>query len=361
MRIDISSVTIDSSKNIREAMNLLNETDKDIVLVIDENDRLIGTITDGDIRRGLLRGLSMDTPIDRVIYRHPIVTSISMPKETIIELMKINGIRHLPIVDEQRRLVGLEYQAIDNSDYEGILTAVIMVGGGGKRLRPLTEDLPKPMLEVGGQPILEILIESLRNVGFKRIFLAVCYLCHIIEDYFNNGSDFGVDIRYIRESKPLGTAGGLGLIPDDLKPKSPFLVINGDLLTDLNFKAFLDFHIASHYDFTICGRPYKVQIPFGYPVVDGDFVVKFQEKPEFTYLVNSGIYCISPELLDEVPVNEYLNMPALIQRALQLEKRVGMFPLRENFHEIGRLESYEAAEEFYQKNIEPKLKNSRKL
>jgi NDP-sugar pyrophosphorylase family protein len=235
-----------------------------------------------------------------------------------------------------------------------------MAGGEGKRLRPLTEYMPKPMLKVCGRPILEIIIESLRNVGFKRIILAVYYLCHIIEDYFNNSSDFGVDIKYIRESKPLGTAGGLGLIPEDLRPKSPFLVINGDLLTDLDFKAVRDFHIAAHYDLTICSRPYQVKIPFGYPVINGDVVVEFQEKPEFTYLVNSGIYCISPELLDEVSVNEYIDMPDLIQRAIQIGKRVGVFPLRENFHEIGRLEFYEASEEFYQKNIEPKLNTNRK-
>ena len=360
MKVDISSVTMDSSKSIREAMNLINETSKGIVLVVDENGRLVGTVTDGDIRRGLLRGLSMDAPISQVIQRYPIVVSISTPKETMIELMRINDIRHLPIVDEQRRLIGLEYQTIVDSDYEAPLTAVIMAGGEGKRLRPLTENLPKPMLKVGGKPILEILVESLRNVGFKRILLVVCYLSNIIEDYFNDGSAFGVDSRYIRESKPLGTAGGLGLIGEDLRPTSPFLAVNGDLLTDLNFRTFRDFHIASHYDFTICSRPYEVQIPFGYPVIDGDVVVEFREKPKLTYLVNSGIYCISPELLEEVPVNDYFDMPDLIRRAIQLQKQVGVFPLREHFHEIGRPESLEVAEEFYQKNIEPSLKDSKR-
>jgi len=214
-------------------------------------------------------------------------------------------------------------------------------------LRPLTEKLPKPMLTVGEKPILRIIIESLKNVGIRKILINIRYLGDIIQDYFKDGSDFNVQIDYIQEPHPMGTAGSLGLIPERLKPQSPFLVINGDLLTTLNFKSFRDFHSAARFDFTLCGRPYKVQVPFGYPVIEGDIVTEFKEKPTFTHLVNSGIYCLSPELIKYVAPNEYMDMPDLIKAAIENGKRVGVFPLREKFHEIGRPESYSAAEKFY--------------
>jgi NDP-sugar pyrophosphorylase family protein len=169
----------------------------------------------------------------------------------------------------------------------------------------------------------------------------------MIEDHFGDGSDFGIRIDYIREPKPLGTAGSLGIIPDEMIPDGPFLVVNGDLLTTLNYRAFRDFHIAANYDFTLCGRPYEVQIPFGYPIINGDVITEFREKPKFVHLVNSGIYCLAPELIDYVPKNEYFDMPDLIRKVIEKGKRAGVFPLREKFHEIGRHESYKAAEEFY--------------
>jgi len=225
--------------------------------------------------------------------------------------------------------------------------AIIMAGGEGMGLRPLTENLPKPMLKIGGKPVLQILIESLRDAGFRNVIINIRYLGEIIKDYFRDGTDFNIAINYIQETKPMGTAGSLGLIPVDLRPTVPFLVVNGDLLTTLNFRRFRDFHIAGKYVFTLCARPYSVQIPFGYPIIEGDIVTAFREKPVFTHHVNSGIYCISPEVLDKVPVNGFLGMPDLIKAMIKEGKRVGMFPLREAFHEIGRPESFKTAEEFY--------------
>jgi NDP-sugar pyrophosphorylase family protein len=256
----------------------------------------------------------------------------------------------MPVVDEGGKVVYVLCLNEFNDDTDE-LVAVVMAGGEGQRLKPLTDKIPKPMLKVGDKPILQIILESLRNSGFKRIVLNIRYLGHIIEDYFQDGSAFNLDIKYIHEPKPLGTAGGLGLIPEELRPNSPFLIINGDLLTTLNFEAFREFHIAAKYDFTLCGRPYEVQVPFGYPVINGDLVTEFREKPSFIHLVNSGIYCVAPDLIDEVPSREYFDMPDLIRKAIERKRRVGVFPLREKFHEIGRQESYEDAEEFYQNHF----------
>jgi NDP-sugar pyrophosphorylase family protein len=229
--------------------------------------------------------------------------------------------------------------------------AIIMAGGEGLRLRPFTENTPKPMLKVGNKPILQIIVEMLKSFGYYDIIINIRYLGNIITDFFQDGKQFGVNINYIKEPKTMGTAGSIGLIPEVLKPKSPFLVVNGDILTLLNFKSFRDFHIAAGYDFTLCGRPYQHQIPFGYPVTKGELVIDFQEKPVFDFFVNSGIYCISPELIEKVSGNEYLDMPDLIRAAIDDNKRVGIFPLREEFHEIGRPESYSAAEQFYTKYL----------
>jgi len=350
MEIDILKMTASPSSTIAKTMELINQNAKGIALIVNEKQELIGTITDGDIRRGFLAGLHMEDPAEKVMKKNPLVLPISIQKEYRKEFMRINKIRHLPLVGTHNRLMAMEWQSIYN-DEDQHLTAMIMVGGEGQRLRPLTNNLPKPMIKVGGKPLLHNLIESLKNVGFNRILLNVRYLAQAIEDYFQDGENFGIKIYYIREPQPMGTAGGIGLIPDSLKPPVSFLVLNGDLLTTLNFRVFHDFHEAATYDFTLCGRPYEVRIPFGYPKMEGDLVREFLEKPTFSYLVNSGIYCLSPEVIDYVPKNKYLDMPDLIRKLLQEGKKVGTFPLREKYHEIGRLESLEKAEEFYRENF----------
>ena len=350
MRIDPKAVSVSPASKIHDVMEQLNQSLVGISLVVDEDreTHLLGTVTDGDIRRALLKGLTLDAPIREAMSRNPIVAPDGLPGSALLTLMKANSIRHLPIVDEAGRLIGLEYLDLTTAnDKIEILCAVVMAGGEGQRLRPLTRDLPKPMLPIGNRPILEIILESLLRSGFHRILISIGYLGQAIQDHFGDGSSFGLEIRYLIEPEPLGTAGALGLIPEDLRPASPFLVINGDLLTRLNFAAFRDFHLAANYEFTLCCRPYEVTIPFGYPVLDGDLVADFREKPTFHHLVNSGIYCLSPDLLDEVPANTHFNMTELIHALCRARRRVGVFPLREPFHEIGRLESYRDAEAFY--------------
>ncbi|KPA17961.1 alcohol dehydrogenase [Candidatus Magnetomorum sp. HK-1] len=341
---------------IKEAMEKLSSLGKhyshNILLLTDKNENLEGSVTDGDIRKAFLNGATMETTLQEIGSKTPIVAPEGMPDENMLQLLKINKIQSLPIVNDDGIVVGikkledeLDYGRSDNS------YAIIMAGGLGSRLMPLTSDIPKPMLKVCDKPILQILIESLKYYGFNDIVINIRYLSDIIVDYFKDGSDFDVNIQYIKEPEPMGTAGSLGLIDNGILSEKPFLVINGDILTTLNFRSFFDFHNAAEYDFTLCGRPYKVKIPFGYPVIEGDTVTEFKEKPEFVHLVNSGIYCISPELVQMVTKNEYFDMPDLIDAAIESKKRIGVFPLREAFHEIGRIETYKEAEGFYKKHF----------
>src|SRR3989338_282231 len=318
-KIDLAKITATAATTIREAMAMINNRAiLTMIIVIDEKKTVKGTVTDGDIRRGLLRGLTLDAPIREIMNKNPIVVPYSIGREAMLELMRVNSIFHLPVIDAAGKLMGVEERLPSLADEaKDELTAILMAGGEGQRLRPLTENTPKPMLEVCGKPILQILIECLRNYGFKKIIIVTGYLGHVIEDYFKDGKDFKINIHYIREPQRLGTAGALGILPKELKPTRPFLVVNGDLMTNLNFRMFRDFHINGNYTFTLCGRPHKVEIPFGYPYVEGDLVTRFQEKPLFTYLVNSGIYSLSPELLNYVPVNKFFNMTELIDLCIK--------------------------------------------
>ena len=354
---DIASMCIAPQDSIRQAMACIDDHPHGhahgIVLVVDGDRRLLGTVTDGDIRRALLNGLTLDSAIREAMKGNPIVAPGSLPGPALRKLMEANTIHHLPIVDDDGRVIALEYLNTAAAGEDKMVTAVVMAGGKGQRLRPLTEKVPKPMLPIEKRPILDILLESLQTTGFNRVLISVGYLKEAIQDYFEDGSSRGLDIHYLVESEPLGTAGALSLIPEALKPSTPFLVINGDLLTRLNFAAFRDFHMAADYEFTLCCRPHEVGIPYGYPVIEGDLVTDFREKPSFNFLVNSGIYCLSPELLGDVPQNTFFNMTDLIHRLCKTRRRVGVFPLREPFHEIGRPESYQDAVEFYQEHFEP--------
>ena len=351
MRVDLNHVVIPPSAAISVAMECIDRNMHGIALAVDADGRLVGTITDGDVRRGLLRGLTLDAPVTEVVNKNPQVVPESFSPEAIAGLMRANTVRHMPLVDDDGRVTGLEVLTAGFETGDGCPAAVLMAGGEGVRLRPLTATVPKPMLEVGGRPLLEIMVCALKASGFRRLFINVRYLRQVIEQYFGDGSRWQLEIHYLREPAPLGTAGGLALIPRELRPDSPFLVLNADILTRLNFGILREFHIAASYDMTLCGRPYEVRIPFGYPQITGDLVTDFKEKPVITHLVNSGIYCLSPQLLDEVPSGQKFDMPDLIRKACAAGMRVGVFPLREPFHEIGRVESYEAAGEFYQRHF----------
>ncbi len=319
---------------IQDAIQSLDRSTLQIVLVTDADGVLLGTVTDGDIRRGLLRGLGMGSPIEAVMNRSPLVVPPQVGREAITQLMEVNRIRQLPVVDDARRMVGLHtwdaIPTIARRDEE----MVIMAGGKGTRLRPHTENCPKPLLRVGGKPMLEHIIERAKGGGFYRFIIAVQYLGHMIEEYFGDGSKWNVDIRYLREPTPLGTAGALALL--DPRPILPFLVTNGDVLTDIRYEDLLAFHVRHGAAGTMAVQLHEWQQPFGVVHIDGVDIVSFEEKPISRSHINAGIYALNPSALDALIDGEPCDMPTLFTRLQEAKARTIVYPIHEPWLDVGR-------------------------
>ncbi len=338
---DWKKVEISQGTSLREVLAVIDASGYQIGLVTDEDGRLLGTVTDGDIRRGLLRGADLDGPVLAVINRKPVVARLGLDQASLANLMRGHGVRQLPVLDEQGRVVGLELlRDLDGSQrFEN--TVVIMAGGLGERLRPLTENCPKPMLRVGGRPLLEIIVKRLASQGFSNIALSVNYMAHVIEDHFGDGSDFGVSISYLREDRRLGTAGALGLLHEP--QQRPVLLMNGDVLTTIDYANLLRFHEEQGRLATVCVRNYEFQIPYGVVRTEDNVLLDIVEKPTHRYFVNAGIYVLDPEALGFVTKCEYCDMPDLLPRFKQSGHQVSVYPLREYWLDIGRMSDLERA------------------
>jgi dTDP-glucose pyrophosphorylase len=325
-----------AESTIQDAIRNLDQSAMQIIMVTDAQGRLVGTITDGDIRRGLLRGLTLSSDIDSLINHNAVVVPPAMSRELVTQLMHTNKIFQLPIVDENRRIVGLHLR-------DEILTPqgkdnlfVIMAGGKGVRLLPHTENCPKPMLPVAGKPMLEHIIEKASFEGFQNIIISVHYLGHMIEDYFQEGNKWGVRITYLRESAPLGTGGALSLIPKI--PELPFLVTNGDVMTDIRYSELLEFHLRHQAAATMAVRQYEWQHPFGVVKTQGVDILGFEEKPMHRSHVNAGIYALNPEALNVMVKGEHCDMPGVFMRLSGKGKRVIVYPMHEPWIDVGREE-----------------------
>ena len=307
-----------------------------IALVIDAKNRLLGTVTYGDIRRGILKGISLNDPVVHVMKRNPITARSDESQENIFTLMKQRKIRQIPVVDSTGRVVGIEIlDRLLQPQNEGSWV-VLMAGGLGSRLRPLTDDCPKPLLKVGDRPLLETILENFTAQGFRRFFLAVNYKDDMVQGYFGDGSRWGIEIQYIREEQQLGTAGALGLMT--VKPSEPLLVMNADLLTKVNFRQLLDFHKEHQAKATMCVREYTFQVPFGVVKIEKHQVASINEKPIQRFFVNAGIYVLEPEVLELISRNEALDMPSLFHKLVDRNETVAAFPIREYWLDIGRME-----------------------
>ena len=339
-------ITLNKSSTIRYTLEVIDYTAMQIALVVDQDGRLIGTVTDGDIRRGLLKGISLDDSISNVMYTQPLVAYLSDNKEIILEKAKGKGVRQIPIVDADYVLYGI--QKIDDLESLPVKTnqAILMVGGLGTRLRPLTEHTPKPMLSVGNKPILQTIIEQFAQHGFKNITLCVNYKSDQIEDYFGDGKAFGVNIDYIYEDKRMGTAGALTLLSE--RPSEPFFVMNGDLLTNVNFDFLLDYHLKNDAYATMCVREYDFEVPFGVVKLEENRIKAIEEKPTQRFFVNAGIYMLSPEVMEHLPSGKYYDMPSLFHDLINQQKQVVSFPIREYWLDIGRMEELDKANNEYQ-------------
>lgn len=326
---------------LQQAIYNLDETGLQIVLVASHEGGFIGTLTDGDIRRGLLRGLDLNNAIDSIIHRDPLVVPPEFGREMVLQLMQANTVHQLPVVDQDRNIVGLHLLDELMMPCQRPNMMIIMAGGKGTRLRPHTENCPKPLLPVAGKPMLEHIIERAKAEGFQHFILTTHYLGHMIEDYFGDGSRWQIKIDYLREEEPLGTAGAIGLL--DLKPDVPFVVTNGDVLTDIHYSELLDFHCRHDAIATMAVRLHEWQHPFGVVHTKGVDIVGFEEKPISRNHINAGVYVLNPSVLEVLPNGEHCDMPALFNR-LQLKKlRTIVYPMHEPWLDVGHPDDYKKA------------------
>lgn len=344
---DYKNILLKPTSTLKEALQIIDSGSMQIALVVDENTKLLGTITDGDIRRGLLNDMSMSDTIENIIYKSPTVCKIEDTKEQILEIAVSKKLHQIPIVDKEGRLVGVE--EIDDLLKQKTETnkVVLMVGGMGTRLRPLTEHTPKPMLKVGNKPILETIILNFKKYGFINIVLCVSYKSEIIKKYFGDGSKLGVNIEYIHEKKRMGTAGALSLIRDNLS--EAFFVMNGDLLTNINFEHMMDYHLSSNSVATMGVREYDFQVPYGVVNVDGEDIISIIEKPLHKFFVSGGVYILDEKVLSLIPDNEFYDMPTLFEKIIEKELKTISFPIREYWLDIGRMDEFEKANNEYHK------------
>lgn len=326
---------------LQQAIRNLDESALQIAIVTSSQNALLGTLTDGDIRRGLLRGLQLSDSIEPIIHRDPLVVPPGMSRDMVLQLMQANKIRQLPIVDEARCVVGLHLwdELIAPTQRSNLM--VIMAGGQGSRLRPHTANCPKPLLPVGGKPILEHIIERAKADGFGNFVLATHYLGHMIEDHFGDGSRWQVKIGYLREESPLGTAGAIGLLSP--RPNAPLLVSNGDVLTDIRYGELLDFHCRHAAAATMAVRLHEWQHPFGVVRTKGVDIIGFDEKPVVRSHINAGIYVLEPVALDVLSAGEACDMPTLFSRLQERGARTIVYPMHEPWLDVGRPDDLEAA------------------
>jgi dTDP-glucose pyrophosphorylase len=333
----------------------MNVSRAGIVVVVDDAGHLVETITDGDIRRAILNSISIDSPIADVIAAklrrgapQPLSADEDASSEELLQMMIGRRIYQVPIVDQSGVVVGLrllnELVSVSSE-----ADAVVMAGGFGKRLLPLTESTPKPMLPVGGRPVLEHIVERLRQAGIHRVSMATHFQADLISKHFKDGGLFGVSIDYVEEETPLGTAGALGLLEGR---SNPILVVNGDVLTDVDFGKMLAFHVENNADITVGVGCYDIQVPYGVVDCEGITLVRLREKPRERFLVNAGIYVVQPDTIKLIAAGERIDMPEFLQRATQAKARVVTFPIVEYWLDIGGHDEYRRANDEYGKEQE---------
>lgn len=325
-----------TAATVKDGIGSLDRSGLQIVLIISPDGALAGTVTDGDIRRGLLRGLDLSSPIDAIMNRSPLVVPPQLGRDTVLQLMQANMVHQLPVVDDARRILGLHIWAELLVPGQRPNLMIIMAGGKGTRLRPHTENCPKPLLPVGGRPMLEHIIERAKAAGFHHFVFAIHYLGHMIEEYFGDGKRFGVHVDYLREESPLGTAGALSLLSPH--PTAPFLISNGDVLTDIRYDELLDFHVRHGAAATMAVRLHEWQHPFGVVRTDGVDIVGFDEKPVSRSHINAGIYVLEASALSALTAGEPCDMPSLFTRLHEQNARTIVYPMHEPWLDVGRVD-----------------------
>ncbi|WP_392340482.1 nucleotidyltransferase family protein [Moritella marina] len=336
------NILVSPDIHVQEVLQVLNKEAMQLVLVVDENDKLLGTVTDGDVRRALINNIALSAPVRDIMFTTPTTATASTTKKSLLALMQNKGINSIPILSAGK-VVGVEtlHHAMMKNRHEN--PVFIMAGGFGTRLRPLTDNCPKPMLHIGDKPILETVILSFINSGFINFYISTHFMPEQIQAHFGDGSKWGINIHYVHEDSPLGTGGALGLLPKNM-PNLPIIMMNGDVLTKVNFERLLEFHNYNAAHATMCVREYDYQIPYGVINGEGNKIISMVEKPTQRFFVNAGIYVVSQALARSVPVNHIIDMPTLLEQHIAKQKDVLMFPIHEYWLDIGRMDDFNRAQ-----------------
>lgn len=332
---------ISHKATLLDAMWAIDSNSQEFVLAIDDEGRASGTITDGDIRRALLRTGRFDLPVIEFLKRDFVFVTPEKSRGNVLDIMRACDIRQIPVLNDEGRPEGFHFLRELIGNCEKAHHAVIMAGGKGTRLRPLTAHCPKPLLHVAGKPILEHLVLHLVGQGIRRIWISVNYLGYMIEEHFGDGAAFGCHIDYLREDQELGTAGALSLLPET--PVDPLLVLNGDLITQVDVTALFDFHGRKRQAATMCARGYQYEVPFGVIDANDCLLTAIREKPSCFFLVNAGIYVVEPELLSLVPANQSFTMPELMEAAMAARLGVAVYDMPDDWLDVGRRSDFDRA------------------
>lgn len=331
---ELDTHTIPLEATLRGAMESLSRSGAEVALVVGVKNRLLGILTDGDIRRALLSEAGINSKIGPYINRSFTYVEPNVGRSDVLDIMRARSIQHVPIVNAQGRLIGLHLLREIIGSIERPNWVVVMAGGRGERLRPLTDSIPKPMIKVAGRPILERIVLHLVGYGIRKIFISVNYMSETIENYFKEGSAFGCQIEYLRETNPLGTGGALSLLPD--KPEHPILILNGDLMTQVDVASMIEFHASGGYKATLGVHEHVYTVPYGVVDVQGDLISSIKEKPSQLWLANAGIYVLSPDLLARIPKDTQYFMPSLVEECLDKGEKVGAYRIDDDWLDVGR-------------------------
>lgn len=343
MQESFKEIILHPNTSLREAMRVLDKGSLRIVLVCDAAFKLLGTVTDGDIRRGLLNDADMQDSVIKVMNEHPSCVADTASSQEILKLMQARDLLAVPIVNDQGYVVGVETlaQALQVKKHDN--PVFIMAGGFGTRLQPLTDHCPKPMLRVGDKPMLEHLVNQFINHGFHDFYISTHYLPDVIQNYFGDGSQWGVSIQYVHEENPLGTGGALGLLPKSLSDL-PLIMMNGDVLTKLNYTQLLQHHETCGFDATMCVREDEHRVPFGVIETEEQLIVNMVEKPTYRYKINTGIYVLNSQMVASVKVDQRIDMPTLLEQHRQQGKRIGTYTSYDYWLDIGQMKDYQKAQ-----------------
>lgn len=337
---NIKNLEIFKDSTVKQALKVISKGGIKIAIVIDKKGKFLGTLTDGDIRRGFLKGLGVNSSINSIYFKKPIIAKMTDTKEKLLKLAISKQIYQIPVVNNNGKVVSMHVLEELIKIKKKTNKIIVMAGGKGMRLRPLTENIPKPMLKVGNKPILQTIVEKFKECGYENFIMCVNYRSKIIKNYFGDGKKFGVEIEYINEKKMMGTAGALSLFKR--RPKESFFVVNGDLLTNLDFEKMLDFHIEHDAKATMCVSEYNIESPYGEVKLNNENIISIEEKPTHKIFVNAGIYILDPKCIELIP-KKFYDMPTLFKKLIAKKNKVISFPLGEYWIDIGRFNDFKKA------------------